>query len=129
MATNPAFIATPRIGAVNVAAANTATDGTGTITTLIAGAAGGTRVTEIDVKCAATSAAAVVNLFLSTDGGTTWKVFDSISVRAVTQSATVAGFEGVATYVNLLLASSSHVIGCTTTIAQSTNVIAWGGDL
>jgi hypothetical protein len=33
------------------------------------------------------------------------------------------------TYANLLLASSAHRIGFTTTIAQSTNMIALGGDL
>lgn len=129
MASSPAFVGTGRIGAVNVATANTATDGTGTITSLITGVAAGTRVLEIDVKCAATSAAAVVNIFLSSDGGSTWKIIDSIAVSAVTQSTTVAGFEGYAVYTNLILPSTSHVLGCTTTISQSTNVIALGGDL
>lgn len=129
MASSPSFVATGRIAVVNVASAVTATDGTGSITTLMAGAAGGTRVLEIDVKCAATSAAAVVNIFYSSDSGSTWKIIDSIAVTAITQSATVAGFEGVAYYDNLILPSSSHVLGCTTTIAQSTNVIALGGDL
>ncbi len=129
MASAPAFVGTPRIAVANVATANTATDGTGTITTLITGVAAGTRVLEIDVKCAATSAAAQVNIFLSSDTGSTWKIIDSITVTAVTQTTTVAGFESTVYYENLVLPSTSHSIGVTTTVSQSTNVIALGGDL
>lgn len=129
MATSPSFIAAPRLATVNVSSANTATDGTGSITTLITGASSGTRVLEVIVKCAATSAAAQINLFLSTDGGTTWRIFDSLTVGAVTQSTTVGGFETSASYVNLVLPDANARLGVTTTIAQSTNVIALGGDL
>lgn len=129
MATNPQFINTPRIAMANTATANTNIDGTGTITEVIQGATGGTRVLELVVKLAATSAAAQVNLFLTTDSGTTWRHFDSITVAAATVSATVASNRTSRTYANLLLASSAHRVGFTTTIAQSTNVIALGGDL
>lgn len=128
MATSPQFIGTPRLTTATSSAANTATDGTGTIVSVITGAASGTRVLEVIVKCAATSAAAQVNLFLSSDGGTTWRIFDSVTVTAVTQSATVGGFEASAVYANLILPSTSHVLGFTTTVAQATNVIALGGD-
>ena len=129
MATTPQFISTPRIAHANTATANTAIDGTGTITEVIQGATGGTRVLELVVKLAATSAAAQVNLFLTTDSGTTWRVFDSITVSAATVSTTVASNRTSRTYANLLLASSAHRVGFTTTIAQSTNVFALGGDL
>jgi len=129
VASTPAFIGTPRVGIVNVATANTATDGTGTITEVLAGVSAGTRVLEIGVKCAATSAAAVVNIFLSTDSASTWRLIDSIPVTAVTVSTTVPGFEGSATYQNLILPGTAFRIGVTTTISQSTNVYALGGDL
>ena len=129
MASNPQFVNTARISTVNVAAANTAIDGTGTITELIAGATGGTRVLEIVVKGAATTAAANLNIFLSTDSGTTYRLFDTISVTAVTTGNTTATFRGRTTYTNLVLDSSSHRVGVTSTIAQSTNVIALAGDL
>lgn len=128
-ATPSFFMATPRLTAVNVASANTAIDGTGVITTLIAGAANGTRVLEVDVQCAASSAAAVVSLFLSLDGGSTWKLLDQIAVTAATASNTVKANRNIATYTNLLLPSAQAVLGVTTTIAQSTNVVAMGGDL
>jgi hypothetical protein len=129
MAANPQFINTPRIAMANTATANTAIDGTGTITEVIAGATGGTRVLELVVKLAETSAAAQVNVFLTTDGGTTWYCFDSITVTAATVSNSVASNRTSRAYSNIVLASSAHRIGFTTTIAQSTNVIAFGGDL
>lgn len=129
MASTPQFINTARIAMANTATANTAIDGTGTITEVIQGVTGGTRVLELVVKLAATSSAGLVNLFLTTDSGTTWRHFDSIAVSAATVSTTVASNRTSRTYTNLLLASSSHRVGFTTTIAQSTNVIALGGDL
>ena len=129
MATTPSFIGTPNTTGVNVAAANTNNDGTGSITTLITGAASGTRVLEIDAQCAATSAAALVNIFLSTDSGATWKMFDQITVTAATGSTTVKQNRNLATYANLILKNATHVLGCTTTVAQSTNVFALAGDL
>lgn len=129
MASTPEFIKTPRIAMANTASANTAIDGTGTVTEVIQGATGGTRVLELVVKLAATSAAAQVNLFLTTDSGTTWRHFDSVTVSAATVSTTVASNRTSRAYANLVLASSAHRVGFTTTIAQSTNVIALGGDL
>lgn len=129
MATTPAFIGTPRLTVAALSSANTNTDGTGAITTLIAGAASGTRVLEIDVQCAATSAAALVRVFLSTDSGSTWALFDEIAVTAATSSNTVKCNRNLATYANLILPSSSYVLGVTTSIAQATKVVALAGDL
>lgn len=129
MATNPAFIATPRVGVAALSAANTAIDGSGTITSLITGGASGTRVLEIDVQCAATSAAALVNVFLSADSGSTWTLFDQIAVAAATASNTVKGNRNSATYQNLVLPSATYQLGVTTSIAQVTKVYAFGGNL
>jgi hypothetical protein len=129
MATNPSFIGTPRLATVNLDTANTAIDGTGTITTLISGVAAGTRILEIDAQCAATSAAALINIFITTDSGSTWRLFDQIAITAATVSNTVKGNRNIATYANLVLPNTSTSLGVTTTISQSTNVIALGGDL
>lgn len=128
MAATPAFISTPRVSVATVSTANAAIDGTGTITTLITGAATGTRVLEIDTQCAATSAAALVNIFLSLDGGTTWSLFDQITITAATVSNTVKANRNLATYANLILPDANARLGCTTTISQATKVIALGGD-
>jgi hypothetical protein len=129
MASSPSFVATGALAAVNVATANTATDGSGSITTLIQGGTNGTRVLEIHAKCAATSAAGLINIFISLDSGSTWKLFDTITISAITVSATVGGYKNSALYDALVLAGSAVRIGVTTTITQSVNVIALGGDL
>lgn len=129
MASAPQFINTPRIAIVNFGTANTAIDGTGTITEVIAGASGGTRVLEIVVIGAASTVAGRVHLFLTTNSGTNWRIYDSINITAATPSATVSPFRSSRLYANLLLADSTHRIGFTTTIAQSMNVHAFGGNL
>ena len=129
MATNPSFVSTPRVGVASLSAANTNIDGTGSITALLTGAAAGTRVLEIDVQCAATSAAALVNVFLSSDSGSTWTLFDQVAVSAATVSTTVKANRNLATYANLILPSASHQLGVASTVAQATKVIALAGDL
>ena len=129
MATAPAFVSTARLTVASLSAANTNLDGSGTITSLISGVAAGTRVLEIDAQCSATSAAALVNLFISTDSGSTWKLFDQIAITAATVSNTVKGNRNTATYQNLILPGTAYSIGCTTTIAQATQVYALAGDL
>jgi len=129
MATTPAFVSTARLTVASVSTANTAIDGTGTITSLITGVAAGTRVLEIDAQCSATSAAALVNLFISTDSGSTWTLFDQIAITAATSSTTVKANRNTATYQNLILPGTAYSIGCTTTISQATRVYALAGDL
>lgn len=129
MAVSPSFIGTPRIGLATVATANTALDGTGTITALISGVDAGTRILQIDAQCSATSAAALINIFITENSGSSWRLFDQISITAATVGNTVKANRASATYANLVLPSSAHRLGVTTTISQSTQVIALGGDL
>jgi hypothetical protein len=128
MATQPAFATVPKIGAVNVATADSTYTGTPTnVGTVITGGSGGTRIAEVVVKCAATSAAAVVRLWLF--NGTTYTLFDEIVVAAATGSATVAQTRVSTLYSNLVLPSSAWSLRATTSVSQSTNVIALGADL
>lgn len=127
MAANPSFISAPRIGVASLSTANTAIDGTGTITDLITGVAAGTRILEIDAQCSATSAAALINLFLW--NGTAWTLFDQISITAATSSNTVKANRNFTAYTNLVLPDATWKVGCTTTISQATRVYALGGDL
>lgn len=110
-----------------MSSANTAIDGSGTITDLLTGVAAGTRVLEIDAQCSATSAAALINLFLYDGSG--WHLFDQIAITAATVSTTVKGNRNFSTYTNLVLPSASWKVGCTTTIAQATRVFVLGADL
>ena len=127
MATSPAFAVTPRIGAVSIATADSSYTAPTSVGTLITGASTGTRIAEIVVKLAATSAAAIVRVFLY-DGTTYWH-FDEITVSAATGSSTVQQARISTTYNNLILPSASWSIRVTTSVAQTTHVTALGADL
>lgn len=127
MATSPAFAVTPRIGAVSVATADSSYTAPTNVGTVMAGASGGTRVAEVVVKSAATSAAALVRLFLH--DGTSYWLFDEIVVAAATGSATVAQTRVSTTYNNLVLPSASWSLRATVSVSQATHVTALGADL
>jgi hypothetical protein len=130
MAASPAFISTPRIGRCSLSTANTATDGTGTITDLITGVAAGTRVLSINVQGTATTVAALVNLFLY--DGTQWDLFDQVTISATTGSNTVKGYRLVTAYTDLVLPTASWKLGATISVAPTTGTVrvaAFGGDL
>lgn len=130
MAASPAFVSTPRIGRCSLSTANTATDGTGTITDLITGVSAGTRVLSINVQGTATTVAALVNLFLW--DGTQWDLFDQITISATTGSNTAKAYRLVTAYTDLVLPSASHKLGATITVAPTTGTVrvaAFGGDL
>ena len=127
MAASPVFAVTPRMSAVSIATADSSYTAPTNVGTLITGASTGTRVAEIVVKCAATSAAAIVRIFLY-DGSTYWH-FDEITVAAATGSATVLQTRVSTTYNNLILPSASWSVRVTTSVAQTTHVTALGADL
>ena len=130
MATSPAFISTPRIGRLSLSTANTATDGTGTINDLIVGASDGTRILSVNVQGTATTVASLVNLFLW--NGTTWDLFDQITISNATGSNTVRAYRLVTAYTDLVLPSATWKLGATITVAPTTGTVrvaAFGGDL
>ena len=127
MASEPVFAVTPRIGAVNVATANTNRDGSGTVATLITGASTGTRIAEIVVKARVTTTAGMVRAYLY--DGTTYRFLDEYSIAAATVSASVQGTRVSTTYTNLILPSASWSIVVSTHNAESIDVIALGADL
>lgn len=130
MAANPAFVSAPRIGRCSLSTANTATDGTGTITDLITGVAAGTRILSINIQATATTVAALVNIFLW--DGTNWDLYDQITVSAVTGSNTVKAHKVVTSYTDLVLPNATSKLGATITVAPTTGTVrvsAFGGDL
>ena len=129
MASNPSFTSTPRYAQATVSTANTARDGTGTIVSIITGVTAGTKIFEVITQATVTTTAGMVRLFISSDSGSTWKLFDEVSIAAATVSGTVKGNRVSTTYANLILPNSSHQLGASTHNAESIHVIALGGDL
>jgi hypothetical protein len=127
MAVSPSFAATPRIGNVSIATAEASYTSPTNFGTVITGASTGTRIAEIVVKNAATSAAAIVRIFLH-DGSTYW-LFDEVTIAAATGSSTVQQTRVSTTYTNLILPSASWSVRVTTSVSQTTHVTALGADL
>jgi hypothetical protein len=127
MAANPVFAVTPRIGAVSIATADSSYTAPTNVGTLITGVSTGTRISEIVVKNAATSAAAIVRIFLH-DGSTYW-LYDEVTITAATGSSTVQQSRTSTVYNNLILPSASWSVRVTTSVSQATHVTAFGADL
>lgn len=127
MATNPVFAVTPRIGSANISVADSSYTSPTSFATVISGGSNGTRISEIVVKCAATSAAGIVRIFLY--DGSNYRLFDEIVVSAATGSATVSTNRVFVGYTSLILPSSNWSLVATTSVSQSINVIAFGADL
>jgi hypothetical protein len=127
MAVSPSFAAVPRIGNVNISTAEASYTAPTNFGTLITGASTGTRIAEIVVKNAATSAAAIVRIFLH--DGTTYYLFDEVTIAAATGSSTVQQTRVSTTYTNLILPSASWSVRVTTSVSQTTHVTALGADL
>lgn len=127
MAAEPAFAVTPRIGAVNVATANTNRDGTGTVATLITGASTGTRIAEIVCKARVTTTTGMVRAWLY--DGTNYRFLDEYTIAAATVSNSVQGTRVSTSYNNIILPNASWSIVVATHNAESIDVIALGADL
>lgn len=127
MASSPSFAVTPRVGSVSISTADSSYTAPTNVGTVLSGVSTGTRIAEVVVKCAATSSAAIVRLFLF--DGTNYWLFDEIVVAAATGSATVATTRVSTTYNNLVLPSASWSLRATTSVSQAVHVTALGADL
>lgn len=130
MSANPAYASNPRsIDEGDVTVANTNRDGSGTIVTIATGSAAGFRVQEVVAQPIVTTTAGMIRLFISTDSGSTWNLFDELPVAAATVSASVPGARNSRTYENLVLKGTTNVLGASTHNAEAQNVFALGADL
>jgi len=127
MATSPVFAAIPKISSVVIATADSSYTSPTNVGNLITGGTNGTRISEIVIKCAATSSAAIVRVFLW--NGSSYFLFDEATIAAATGSSTVQQNRVSLTYNNLILPSSSWSLRVTTSVSQTTHVTALGADL
>ena len=126
MAASPVFAVTPRVGSVSIATADASYTAPSSVGTALTAGSSGTRIAEIVVKCAATSAAAIVRAFLY-DGSTYW-LFDEYTIAAATGSATVQQTRVTTTYANLVI-PTGWSLRVTTSVSQATHVTVLGADL
>ncbi len=130
MAAAPTYAANPRsIDRVSVSTANTNRDGSGTIATIAIGSAAGCKIMEVVAQATVTTTAGMIRLFISTDSGSTWRLWDEMPVGPVTASASVAAFRAVKNYNNLVLFGTTNRLGASTNNAEAFEVYAPGADL
>lgn len=123
MASTPAYAANPRsLDIAQVSAANTNRDGTGTIVTVCAGVAAGSRVSSVTVKATVSTTAGMVRFYLSTDTGSTWRLYREIQVSVITVSASALAFEGRIEFPDLVLLGISDLLGASTHNAETFNI-------
>lgn len=133
MANDPQFASTIKIGSALLGAAETNIQVPTQASVIVTAAATGTKIEEVVVQATATSLAPVtvaglVYLFLS--DGATHHLFDTITVTAVTGSATAAPFRATNRYVNLVIPSgwSLRASQSTASNASLLRVTALGAD-
>lgn len=119
MATSANYASTPVGGQVQISTANTARDGTGTLGTLLTGAASGTRVDDIVIKATGTTTAGMVRFFLSLDGGTSKRLLYEVPVSAVTPSATTQTFSATLSGLGWVLPNANAILYVSTHNAET----------
>lgn len=116
------------LATVQISTANTNRDGTGTLGTVLTGAADGTRIHKITIKAAVTTTAGMIRLYI--DNLTNVRLWKEITVDAVTPSATVEAFSEVIDLPgeDALNIPSGYILKASTEKAEAFNVIAEGGN-
>ena len=131
--TSPIFPLTPQIGWATITAANTGTDGTGTVNTLFTAGANGGRVDYIRCRALGTNVATVLRVFINNGStnatSTNNALFEELTLPITTASNTsdTGGEYDVA--LNLSLPTGYKInVTLATAVAAGWKVTAVGGD-
>lgn len=133
MATDPQFASTVKAGAAIPAGAETSLTVPTLAAVVLTAGTSGSKIEEVIVEAVTTSltpttVAGLVYLFLF--DATTYHLFDTVSVAAVTASATVPPFRANKPYTNLLL-PAGWSLRASQSVAGNANLLkvtALGGD-
>ena len=134
--TTPIFTLLPNSLPVTLTAANTASDGSGVITTLVTAGSDGTRVDQVVFRNAqltqAASSAMLGKIFLSDAAGSNFRIIGEVLIPATTRSATALGATATFTFTPALQMRSGQLLGVTISVRagaqDDTTVIAYGGN-
>lgn len=117
--TVPIFIKQGNTVCARISAANTASDGSGTLVTMVTAGADGTRVDGVRFRnsqaTAAASSAMVQRIFLSDALGANFRLIGEIATAAATRSNTVIGATSIYTFDQPVIMKSGQVMS----VAQS----------
>lgn len=126
----PAYASVPLLpDNVQVTAANTNRDGTGTVVAVTTGPSGGVRMGDVIEQVIIQAAGAVtdgmIRFFISHDAGTTKRLIDEIQVSALTPSGTTPAYRNTAPdLVGMTFANQNAILYASTNNAETFNIIA-----
>ena len=134
--TTPIFTKQGNFTPARIAAANTASDGSGTLVTLVTAVTDGTRVDGVrfinSQATAAASGAKVLRIFLTDTGGINPRLIGEVVMAAATRSTTVIGATSIYTFDQAIIMKSGQLIlVCMSVYAgaqDQTDAIAYAGD-
>ena len=127
MSANPNFASTPKVGKALINTANTNRDGTGTITSIFAAGAAGSRIDKVIIAANTTTTAGMLRFYIS-NGVTNTLIFE-VPVPAIVPSATVQTFVSNQTGIPFpLVIPSGYSLQASTNNAEAFIITALGGD-
>lgn len=134
--TTPIFIKQGNFTVGRIAAANTASDGSGALVTIVTAPVDGTRVDGVrfinSQATAAASGAKVLRIFLSDTGGANYKLIGEVAMAAATRSTTAIGATAIYTFDQPIIMKSGQLMSvCMSVYAgvqDLTDACAFAGD-
>jgi len=111
---NPIFLASGNFTPARIAAANTASDGSGALVTVVTAGADGSRVDGVRFRnsqaSAALSSAMVFRVFLSDTLGANYRLIGEVAVTAATRSTTAIGATAIFTFDQPIIMQSGQIM-------------------
>lgn len=133
---SPIFTLVPNIGLASVAAANTASDGSGTLVTLFTAGPNGSRIERIRYSnaqaIAAASSGMVIRFFITDNAGANPRLLTEVPLGGVTRTVSQIGANGVINFTNGLVIPSGTIIKVVQSVYAGVqdlmHYVAEGGD-
>lgn len=134
--TSPIFSKQGNFTPARIAAANTASDGSGTLVTLVTAATDGTRVDGVRFRNSQITAAASSNMvhriFLTDTSGANPRLIGEVATAAATRSTSAIGATSIFTFDQPVIMKSGQIISVCQSVyasaADQVDVIAYAGD-
>lgn len=121
----PVYVDTPQTWQGQVATANSARDGSGTVATIFTAGTNGARIDVIRIQATVTTTDGMVRLFLH--DGSAYKLLKEIVVPATTGSATVVEYATEWTPTTPISILTGWSLRATTANSEAINIFAFGG--
>ena len=134
--TSPIFTEAGNFTPARIAAANTASDGSGTLVTLVTAGTDGTRVDGVRFRnsqaTAALSSAMVHRIFLSDTAGANPRLIGEVATAAATRSASAIGATSIFTFDQPVIMKSGQIMSVIQSVyagaQDQVDAIAYAGD-